>query len=178
MLLTYLQLRGEDCASVEKPPNHKLFDPHTPKLSAVLQRRLDNENAKNMKAISATVPAAPIINFTFGKEIVEMFHPRPAAVLAPAPAPPARSASAHSTYDLQCPTLLQASRTAGPDAPIAEFCVEYGLGKGIEEKLTENSYLHTRVLRFITIEGLKEMKFRLGEIALLRDAVEKWSTAL
>ena len=62
--------------------------------------------------------------------------------------------------------------------PITQFCVEYDLGKGIEEKLTENSYLHMQVLHFITIEELKEMKFCLGEIVLLRDAVEKWSMAL
>jgi hypothetical protein len=187
-LLKYSQLKGEDCASVDKPPNHKLFDPNTPKLSPVLQRRLDNENAKNAKAIASTVPVAPVINFSFGKEIIEMFRPHPAAVpttppatvaaTAPAPASPARSATARSTYDLQCPTLLQANRTTGPDMPIAQFCIEYELGKGIEEKLVKNSYLHTRVLHFVTIEELKEMKFRFGEVALLRDAVERWSAAL
>jgi hypothetical protein len=42
-------------------------------------------------------------------------------------------------------------------------------------KFTENFYKHARALRFVTIDELKEMGFRLGEIAGLRDAVESWS---
>jgi hypothetical protein len=51
--------------------------------------------------------------------------------------------------------------------------LEYELGKGIEKKFIENSYLHTCVLCFLTIDELKEMRFRLGEIAALRDAAEQ-----
>jgi len=33
------------------------------------------------------------------------------------------------------------------------------------------------MLRFVQIEELKEMQFLLGEIAGLKDAVERWSIA-
>jgi hypothetical protein len=67
---------------------------------------------------------------------------------------------------------------SGEDMPITQFCAKYELGKGVLEKFEENSYSHARMLRFVTIEELKEMKFRLGEIAALRDAVDRWSHKL
>ena len=81
------------------------------------------------------------------------------------------------TYDLKCPTLLPSNRSAGEDMPIADFCDAYDLVRPIQEKLVNNGYLHSRLLRFVAIEDLKEMKFLLGEVAALRDAVDRWSQA-
>jgi hypothetical protein len=64
---------------------------------------------------------------------------------------------------------------AGIDMPVAEFCVKYDLVHTIKDKLVENGYLPAWFLRFITIDELKEMKFLLGEIAAIRDAVDRWS---
>ena len=58
---------------------------------------------------------------------------------------------------------------------IDEFCKVYQLSDGITKKLTENSYTYARMLRFVTIEEVKQMDFRLGEIAALRNAVDQWS---
>lgn len=63
----------------------------------------------------------------------------------------------------------------GPDMPLSKFCQQYDLGPNILKKLQDNYYSDARVLRFVTIDELKEMDFRLGEIAGLRDAVERWS---
>jgi hypothetical protein len=80
-------------------------------------------------------------------------------------------------YDLKCPTLLQAYRNPGIDMAMKDFCMQYGVETGAEEKLLTNSYGHARLLSFITIEELKDMKFLPGETASLRDAVHKWSVA-
>ena len=61
--------------------------------------------------------------------------------------------------------------------PLAQFCAEYDLGATVLDKLSENLYKEARVLRFVTVDDLKQMNFRLGEIAALRDAVERWSVA-
>ena len=154
-----IQLKGEETATLEKPPNHKLFDEAQVPLSPVLQRRLEKQNEKRN-----TVPSgSPTINFTLGNELVNLFHPQP-PVAAAAPVPP---------YDHVA--LLHTSRSPGDDISIDEFCATYGLGEAILNKLQENSYLHARVLRFVTIQDLKDMSFLRGEIASLRDAVEVWS---
>ena len=94
----------------------------------------------------------------------------PVAVPKTPPCTPPRS-----TYDLQCPTLLPANRAAGTDMPIADFCAAFDLVQMIEDKLVENGYLHSRFLHFVTIDELKQMNFRLGEIAAIRDGVDRWS---
>lgn len=58
-----------------------------------------------------------------------------------------------------------------------DFCTEYGVENGAEEKLVMNSYGHARLLSFVTIQELKDMSFLHGEIASLWDAVHKWSAA-
>ena len=60
---------------------------------------------------------------------------------------------------------------------ITEFCEAYDLVRAIQDKLIDNGYLHSRLLRFVTIEDLNEMKFRLGEVVAIRDAVDQWSQA-
>jgi len=59
--------------------------------------------------------------------------------------------------------------------PLEQFCTQYKLSQGILDKLREHSYSQARTLRFVTIEELKEMKFRLGEIAALREVIDVWS---
>jgi hypothetical protein len=68
-----LQLKGEECVTIDRPPNHKLFDLNAPKLTPVLQHQLDAENAKNLKAPAVAAPAL-VINFTIRKDIVELFQ--------------------------------------------------------------------------------------------------------
>jgi len=74
--------------------------------------------------------------------------------------------------------LLQVNRAPGIDMPIADFCDAFELMESVKDKLIENKYFFSRVLRFVTIKDLDEMSFRNGEIAMLRDAVDQWSTIL
>ena len=150
------------------------------KLSPVLQRRLEAENSKK-----AAATAAPVFNFSIGKDIIDLLRPQPAAPapVAAVPAvaipqsPPRSPRRAMQSYDLNCPTLLQGNRNAGIDMMMKDFCIEYGVENGAEEKLAINSYGHARLLSFVTIQELKDMCFLRGEIASLRDAVHKWSVA-
>ena len=132
---------------------------------------------QNQKNSSST---APIFNLTIGNDIVhrllgphsaDLPLPHAPHLAAPGPAPFAPA----TTYDLQCPTVLHTSRLPGQDMPLNQFCTNFKLGDMVFEKLRDNGYQDARVLRFLTIDELKEMKFRLGEIAALRDAVEMWS---
>ena len=149
-----------------------------------MQRRIDAQ-----KALVTPAPApiaAPIFNFSIGKEIVKLFHPHmpahmplsPTSTIPQPQAQPLVQAAVPPIYDLQCPTVLQPSRKPGNDMPISEFCVQYELGKEVEAKFSEHSYSHARMLRFVTILELKEMGFRLGEVAALWDAVDRWSASI
>jgi hypothetical protein len=129
---------------------------------------------------------APVINFSFRKEIIDLFCPLPATptpLAPPTPPTPTLPSTAlpvpkRDSYNLQCPTLLQANWKPGRDMVIVQFCVQYELGDGIQQKFVENSYTHAYMLRFMTVEELKDIKFRYGEIAALRDAVNQWSVPL
>jgi hypothetical protein len=148
-------MKGEDTATLETPPNHKLFNER--QISPVLQHRLDT--SKNVSA----APPAPVFNISLGKEISGLLHSS-----MPAPGP------SYTPDRDSCP-LLPPSHAPGRDMPIAKFCDLYALGPDILEKFVSHLYKDARVLRFVTLADLKEMGFRLGEIAGLRDAVESWS---
>jgi hypothetical protein len=95
----------------------------------------------------------------------------------PPRSPPRSPRRAMRLYDLSCPTLLQGNRNPGIDMSMKDFCTQYEVETGAEEKLATNSYGNARLLSFVTIQELKDMKFLPGEIASLRDAVQKWSVA-
>ena len=59
---------------------------------------------------------------------------------------------------------------------MAAFCARYKLKKTIKDKFLENGYEDARILRFVTLVDMEAMKFLRGEVASVRDAVEKWST--
>ena len=71
--------------------------------------------------------------------------------------------------------LLKPTSDIGPDMPISDFCTSFGLQASILEKLDSNAYDFARNLRFISLDNLTEMGFKLGERAALQDAVERWS---
>lgn len=100
----------------------------------------------------------------------------PVPMPVPRPAPPVPN-PAIPQYDVQYPNLLQADRLPGPDMTIAEFCGQYELGNGTQQKFITHGYERARVLRFITLGDVTKMELRLGEIAELRDAIERWSVA-
>jgi hypothetical protein len=171
-------MKGEDHASLEKPPNHSLFDAKHIAMSPVLKRRLNAQ-----KAAAARV-AAPVFNFTIRNDLVDLLHPvreqaqdPPSyrAVDAPALLPVPVPAPVPASYNLQHPTLLQHGHIAGPDMTIREFCTLYDLTDAVHHKFTSNLYMHTCMLRVLMVDETKEMNFLLGEIAALQDALNRWS---
>ena len=110
-------MRGEDFASIDQPPNHRLFnhDSDSTKLTPLLCKHL--EDAKAANKANAAPSTAPTINFSIGKELMDFLRPA-APVLVPAEslAPPVYTAPlSQKTFDISCPTLLQNNRKIGLD---------------------------------------------------------------
>ncbi|KAF8173627.1 hypothetical protein BJ912DRAFT_802205, partial [Pholiota molesta] len=161
-------LKDDDSATLQKPPNHKLFDMKRTALSPALQRRLDNQNQKNTPLAQAPPPPS-VINFNVSKDIADLFRHGSTAPAPPGPAPlPAPLAANYVPAD--CPFLLAPARSPGLDMPLSAFCILYELGDAILKRLEDNCFTKSSALRFITIQELKDMGFRLGEIAALRVA--------
>lgn len=152
------------CATVDKPPNHRLFDAKKSSLSPVLQRHLDMQS----KASASTQASAPIFNFTIGNELTSLFRPQ-----VPLPVPPTiQSVSAPFEEN---GLLIPSGHATGPDMPIICFCLAYQLDDSIAEKFVSHSLKEARLLWFVRFADLKEMGFKFREIAALRDAIKKWS---
>lgn len=168
-----LQLKGDDSATLEKPPNHRLFDPEQTQQSPVLQRRLDAQNTK--ATTSSTVLAANSIQFS--DNAIDMIR----SFFRPTTAPPAQILPGPIQATVALPNatnmLLNPARDAGPDMPMARFCEHFDIPETAHQKLQQNAYGHARLLRFITLDLLATMNFLPGEIASLQDAVERWSVS-
>jgi hypothetical protein len=72
-------MKGEECATLSKPPNHKLFDHQPLPVSPVLQCRLENA-----RSVTANVPSAPVFNISIGKDFVDLLRPPTVPQVAPA----------------------------------------------------------------------------------------------
>ena len=161
-------MKSEEDATIEMPPNHQLFDPDNTKLSPVLRKRL--ENSKTQQAANA----APVINFSFGREFAKAFRGGGPTISPNAP-PPVYTAPLQNTYDLTCLTLLQVNQKPGIDMPLDDFCQQYDLDNGIKDRFKEHRYKHARMFRFLTVKDMEMMAFMAGEIAEVRDAIDWWS---
>ena len=175
-------MRGEDFASIDHPPNHRLFDldSDSTKLTPLLRKRL--EDAKNAKTANAAPNTAPTINFSIGKELMDFLRPAapepPVRVPVESLAPPMYTAPLpQKTFDISCPTLLQNNRKIGLDMTLEAFCTMYDLDDAIRDRFKEHRYKHARMFRYLTMKDMEAMKFWAGEIAEVRDAIDKWSVA-
>jgi hypothetical protein len=128
------------------------------------------QNAKSATA-SASTSSAPVFNISVGDAVLDLLRPRPAQAIEH-PMPPAAALAIPSNQDKM---LLGPARTLGLDMSIGQFCESFGLQASIRAKLEDNAYDCARNLRFITLNDLTEMGFKLGEKAALQDAVERWS---
>jgi hypothetical protein len=70
------------------------------------------------------------------------------------------------------------SRTVGPNLTLQEFCNQFDVTANVYNKLVNKGYTNSQVLQYVAIDELKEMGFKFGEIALLKDAVARWSLPL
>jgi hypothetical protein len=159
-------LKGEEFATINKPPNNELFDRLSPQAlaarSPLLQRRLD----LNKKA---AVNNAPQININFPPEFVGLFG-RPHAP-APAPTPIAAPAPAANGPAM----LIPPSAAAGPSLSVEDFCVQYDLDDDISARFRQFRFKKTDSFAYIMLAQLTTMEFMPGEIAEIQVAVAQWS---
>ncbi|KAG2368819.1 hypothetical protein BDR07DRAFT_1371868 [Suillus spraguei] len=139
------------------------------------QHEDESGKAKKRKESAAILPGNEkkckdttlVFNFTFGNEFATLFKPNHAALNVPAtnigPAPNSVS------------SLLPPSLKPGNNMSITSFCALYKLDDSIAAKFASNSFKEACLLRYVTFADLKEMEFKIGEIAALHDAVETWS---
>jgi hypothetical protein len=161
-----LKLNPDGAVTLRKLPNNKLFDITSQlQMSPVLQRHKEQQNA------AAATGGPPVFNISLGNDFANLLQHRAAPVAPPAPLAPL------AVQVLPNPMLIPLPCLPGLDMPLSDFCQLYGLGERILQKFIDNGYTHSRMLRFIQLDNLKEMKFMLGEIAGLKDAVERWSIA-
>ncbi|KAF7969545.1 hypothetical protein HWV62_26945 [Athelia sp. TMB] len=163
-------MRGDGTLVTEDaPPNNSIFDSmNSGRINPLLaKRKADQLNA------SSGSSSAPVFNFSLGEgatDLLRSFIPNQnrssfnQAITAP---------TQHEDQP-----LLTISNRLGPDMTVSDFCKSYQLSATIEKKLTDEGYTHARMLRFATVRELKEMSFRNGEIACLKDAVERWCSEI
>lgn len=152
----------------EMPPNIALFNTvnaeNLTKKSPLLQACI---NAK----VRENGPAAPIMNVVLPNDMFGMYR---AATPIPVPA-----AGPAITPNHPCPpttsSLIPSHLHPGPCIQIDEFCDLYHLGENIVRQLKENGFTGTQAFHFIETKDLKDMGFKPGEIADLKDAVEAWA---
>ena len=64
---------------------------------------------------------------------------------------------------------------AGARIALEEFCTLYNLSESVHMKLEENGYIGSWTLPFADVQDLRDVGFKPGELAQLKDAVLQWS---
>ena len=166
------QLKGPEEATIDMPPNHKLFD--AKKVSPILQQRKAALDAQNAAASSGSSSSNSGIGNLSIADFVALVRP-PAPAMPPYPylqkPPPLPPLPATPASDM----LLPPSRSIGPSMPLAAFCFEYNVTEVVRKKLDDEGYTDAHLLQYVSVVELKEAGFKNGEIASLRYAVSKWS---
>ncbi|KAJ7732491.1 hypothetical protein B0H14DRAFT_3517623 [Mycena olivaceomarginata] len=166
-------LKGEQFATINKPPNNTLFDRISPQSLAARSPLIACRAALNA---NANAPPAPQINFNFPPEILGLFFGNahgaaPAPAHAPAPAP--ATVPAHPTNSV--PMLLPFGIVPGPSLTIEAFCTQYQLDDDICTRFRQHKFKKTDSFAYIAFSQLTTMEFMAGEVAELQAAVAQWA---
>jgi len=140
-------------------------------ISPVLKQRKAAQDARD--AAAAVPPPNSGLNVSI-LELAALLRPPP---VAPPPYPyvqpqPSSNGAGPSLM------LLPTSRTAGPSMTLQDFCTQYDITDNVCKKLFDEGYTNSRVFQYVAVEELKEVGFKNGEIASLKDAVARWSVPL
>jgi hypothetical protein len=157
-------VKGDDSATVETPPNSRIFDfvPENSKaLRSTLQKRRDYAQAKT------SVAQGPVINFNmppklFGRPSVTPANPQP---------PSETTVTSNSPL---YPPNIKPQKTL----TLINFCAAYNLSGDILVRFTDNGFTTFNQLCYISLADLKEMVFKRGEIAGIQDAIAVWMAGL
>jgi len=90
----------------------------------------------------------------------------------PAPSPP--HSITRTAGDTDPDLLLPGSAAPVPCLTLQQFCSKYSLSDAVYQKLDENGYTGSNTISYIRVSELKEMGFKHGEIAAMKDAVRQW----
>ena len=115
-------------------------------------------------------PSALIFNISVLQEVISAFHP---PVIARPPSPPHSVATTAGVTDHDL--LLPASAMPGAHLSLQEFCTRYSLSNAIHQKLDENGYTGSNTITYICVSEMKEMGFKFGEVAAMKDAIQQWA---
>ena len=112
--------------------------------------------------------------------LVDLLHPPPALQAAAASAdslvPPVYMTSLlQNSFDIDCPTLLQANWKPGSNMMLKVFCATYQLDDAIRDRFKEHCYKHARMLHYLTIKDMEGMKFGAGEITEVPSAKDHFT---
>jgi hypothetical protein len=151
-------------------------------VSALLERRV------RVNAQSAPPPVAPTMNFNLNipAEIATLLRPQAQAQVHAPPLPvvdtPAGPACDPGLVLQPLPVvsntmLVPSDRLPGPELSLADFCSKYGLTNGISQKLNENGYAGSHTFEYASWDEMRDAGLKSGEIAQLKHAISKWSTA-
>lgn len=150
-------------------------------MSALLERRA------RFNAQSAPPPVAPTMNFNLNipAEVASLLRPGPQAhapppaVDAPQAAGPARDPGPilQPLHVVSNTMLISSDRLPGPELTLADFCSKYRLTDGISQKLNENGYAGSHTFEYASWDEMRDAGLKSGEIAQLKHAITKWSTA-
>jgi hypothetical protein len=169
IITVHSQLKGEEHATLEKPPSHCLFNSNI--LSPVLQQRKEVQEAKKAATSTNSVGAADILS-GFANLATALHAPAPPLVTAQ-PYPFAPQAMGASSAPLLA--LLPANRTAGPSLALEDFCSQYQVDDTVRQKLSDEGYKTLHHLQYAMVQELKKAGFQIGEIASLKDTFTRWS---
>ncbi|KAE9411628.1 hypothetical protein BT96DRAFT_969013 [Gymnopus androsaceus JB14] len=151
-------------ATIRKPPHMHHFD------------HLHSNSKGSMSPLERCINASCQCEISSAPTIISEIH-----LLSEFDSRSAPTSTA-STSRLLPPTVkdsekLLISGPLGPDMDVLLFCTQFELDDNIIKHLISQGYKKTKTFRYITIEGLKEMSFKPGEIALLQVAVAEWAGA-
>ena len=118
-------------------------------------------------------PAGPVINFNIPPELLTAFCP-PDDNIHPSRSTPIIAAAPHSEGETPQDSLIPHGVQYGPTLSLHQFCHDYNLSDNILAKLSDNGYTGTETVCYVLISELKEMGFKLGEIAAMRAAMKHW----
>ncbi|KAG1752351.1 uncharacterized protein EDB91DRAFT_1077779 [Suillus paluster] len=165
--LLHTQNKDEAQANLETPLNHTKFNafPGQKGTVSLLQCHLAECTQPTNQ------PYGPVINFNIPPELLTVFCP-PAVPNndIPQPAPAGSCTEGDRSQD----SLIPYDVLHGLTLSLNKFCSNYTLSDNIRTKLHQNRYTGTETICYILISQLKEMEFKLGEIAAMCAAMKCW----
>ncbi|KAF9059464.1 hypothetical protein BDP27DRAFT_1201569, partial [Rhodocollybia butyracea] len=148
-------LKDDDSlATIKNPPNQLGFE-HL------------HSNAKPQILPLLEKCAASLRNTNTAPTIINQIHMPPEfsqRSISPVYTRDAHARDAHTSPPI---TAKLVEGLMGPNMDIPAFCKMYELTPDVIAHLTENGLMKTKAFQHVTLDDLKEMSFKLGEIASL-----------